>query len=268
MFYINALIYGLVQGLGEFLPISSSGHLALLHYIMPSPFTNELAFDVTLHLGTLVAVLWYFRQDILGLIKSWLGSFNRLPAGLNDLSWLVLFATIPAAVVGKLWGDQVETAFGTPLSVAIMLLAVGILFIVAENYSKQQQELKDLKPKNALLIGLSQALALFPGTSRSGITIITGLGLGMKREAIVRFSFLLSIPIITGAAVLKVPELLKSNLNSNEWLYLGVAFLSAALSGVWAINYLLKFVRKHDLKPFAYYRIVLAVAIIAMLWIL
>lgn len=263
MAYLAAIVYGIVQGLGEFLPISSSGHLVLLHRILPVPFGNDLAFDVTLHLGTLVAVLWFFRLDIINLIKSWLGSLKKLPEGLNDLSWLVLLATIPAAIIGKLLGDKVEKAFGTPLYVAMMLALIGVLFIVAEKYAKQKSELTELKPVQAILVGFAQALALFPGTSRSGITIITGLGLGLKREAAVRFSFLLSIPIIAGAAVLKVPELFKANLGSSEWLFLGLAFVSAVISGFWAIGYMLKFIKTSDLKPFAYYRIVLAIIVVA-----
>lgn len=262
MDYFIAIIYGLVQGVGEFLPISSSGHLVLLHEFLPVPFSNELAFDVTLHLGTLVAVLWFFWADIVGLIKSWFGSFRRLPAGFGDLSWLVLLATIPAAVVGKLLGDQIETRFGAPMYVAFMLASVGFLFIVAEKYAKQEIELNQVRWPKALLIGLAQVLALLPGTSRSGITIITGLGVGLKREAAVRFSFLLSIPIIAGAAVLKVPEILQTQLVMKDWLFLGVAFLSAVASGFWAIGYMLKFVKTADLKPFAYYRFALALAII------
>jgi undecaprenyl-diphosphatase len=265
MDYLIAIIYGAVQGLGEFLPISSSGHLVLLHKLLPVPFSNDLAFDVTLHLGTLVAVLWFFKQDIIDLIKSWFGSFKNLPAGLNDLSWLVLLATIPAAVIGKLFGDKVETAFGQPVYVALMLALVGVLFLVAEKFAKQEQELSAFRPGKALLIGCAQALALFPGTSRSGITIIAALGLGLKREAAVRFSFLLSIPIITGAAVLKVPELLRAQMNQHEWLFLGLAFISAAISGFWAIGYMLKFIKASDLKPFAYYRIALAIIVLAII---
>jgi undecaprenyl-diphosphatase len=262
MDYLIAIIYGAVQGLGEFLPVSSSGHLVLLHEFLPVPFANELAFDVTLHLGTLVAVLWFFRADIINLIKSWFGSFRNLPAGFSDLSWLVLVATIPAAILGKMIGDQIETSFGAPAAVAFMLASVGILFIVAEKYAQQKHDLSEIKLPKALMIGLAQAIALFPGTSRSGITIIAALGLGIKREAAVRFSFLLSIPIIAGAALLKVPEIFKADLTLDDRLFLGVAFLSAVISGFWAIGYMLKFVKTSDLKPFAYYRILLAIVIL------
>lgn len=264
MDYLVAIIYGFVQGIGEFLPISSSGHLVLLHEFLPVPFDNELAFDVSLHLGTLVAVLWFFRKDIINLIQSWFASFKKFPDGWNDLSWLVLLATIPAAVVGKLIGDQIERSFGTPMYVAFMLTSVGLLFIVAEKYAKQTIDLAGVRPRNALMIGLAQVLALFPGTSRSGITIITGLALGLKREAAVRFSFLLSIPIIAGAAILKVPELFEAQLAASERLFFAIAFLSAVVSGFWAISFMLKFIKTQDLKPFAYYRFVLAFAIVAL----
>jgi undecaprenyl-diphosphatase len=187
-----------------------------------------------------------------------------LPEGFTDLSWLILFATVPAAIAGKIFGDQLEAYFGTPLSVAFMLASVAILFLVAEKYAKLDVELSKLSFSKALLIGLSQIVALLPGTSRSGITIITGLSLGLKREAAVRFSFLLSIPVIAGAAVVKVPKLLEANLNGDERTFLIIAFLSAVLSGFWAIKFMLKFIKTTDLKPFAYYRFILAAVIVAL----
>lgn len=264
MEYLIAIVYGVVQGLGEFLPISSSGHLVLLHEFLPTPFADELAFDVTLHLGTLVAVFWFFRADIAGLSRSFIRSLSRLPAGFNDLSWLIILATIPAALVGMLFGDFLEESFSSPLQVAFMLAIVAVLFILVERYAVAKTELSGLDHPKAIMIGLAQVLALLPGTSRSGITIITGLSLGLKREAAVRFSFLLSLPIIAGAAILKVPQFLSANLAAGDWFFLGLAFFSATLSGFWAIGFLLRFVKTETFKPFAYYRLILAGLIIAL----
>lgn len=262
MYYLSALIYGMVQGVAEFLPISSSGHLALLHQLLPTPFENELAFDVTLHLGTLLAVAWYFKSSIKELFVDFIGSFKSSSKGIFSQSWLVIWGTMPAALIGVKFGDQIEVAMGQPLIIAAMLILVGILFIVMENVSKKERDLTELNFKDAILIGLSQVIALIPGTSRSGITIIAGLGRGLKRESAVRFSFLLSLVIIAGASLLKVPKLFQQALSGPEWFYLSIAFITASLSGLWAISFLMKFVANRNLKPFAYYRFLLAAVII------
>lgn len=262
MYYLSAIIYGLVQGIAEFLPISSSGHLALLHMFLPEPFQNKLAFDVTLHLGTLVAVVWYFRGDIKVLWLDFFASFKDIRKGIFSQSWLVIWGTIPAALIGVKFGDQIELAMSQPLVIALMLVLVGVLFIVMENISKKERNLAELTFKDAIFIGLSQVVALIPGTSRSGITIIAGLGRGLKREAAVRFSFLLSLVIIAGASLIKVPKLFQQDLTPPEWTFLSIAFIVAALSGLWAISFLMKFIAKHNLKTFAYYRFGLAALIV------
>jgi undecaprenyl-diphosphatase len=265
MEYVSAIIFGFVQGVTEFLPVSSSGHLLVLHRLLPLPITDEVAFDVTLHLATFVAVLWFFRKDVVSLAWRWLRSFKYLPGSLTDLSWLIIFATIPAGLAGLLWEDVIETTLRSPLLVAFMLVLVGILFIVVERVGKQTQELSQLTFRQALVIGLAQAIALIPGTSRSGITTISGMGLNLKRTAAIRFSFLLSLPIIAGAAVKKVPYLFRADLQANDWIIVALAFVSAVLFGWLAIAGLLRFTQKHSLRAFAYYRFALAFIIIFLI---
>ncbi|NTW22234.1 undecaprenyl-diphosphatase UppP [Candidatus Falkowbacteria bacterium] len=266
MEYISAIIFGVVQGVTEFLPVSSSGHLLVLHRLLALPIKDEVAFDVSLHLATFVAVLWFFRKDVVSLALRWLRSFRYLPGSLTDLSWLIIFATIPAGLAGLLWEDTIETVLRSPLLVAFMLVLVGILFIVVERVGKQSQELSQLTLRQAMIIGLSQALALIPGTSRSGITTISGMGLNLKRTAAIRFSFLLSLPIIAGAALKKVPYLFESGLEPREWTVVGLAFVAAVISGWLAIAMLLHFTQKHSLRAFAYYRFVLAFIIIFLMF--
>lgn len=265
MEYLSAIIFGIVQGVTEFLPVSSSGHLLVLHRLMVLPVKDEVAFDVVLHLATFVAVLWFFRKDVAALAWRWLRSFKRLPGSLTDLSWLIVFATLPAGLAGLLWEDAIETTFRSPLLVALMLILVGVLFIVVERTSKQSQELDQLTFRQAMVIGLSQALALVPGTSRSGITTISGMALNLKRTAAIRFSFLLSLPIIAGAALKKVPYLFEADLQAHEWAVTGTAFAVAVISGWLAIALLLRFTQKHSLRAFAYYRFALAAIILLLI---
>lgn len=266
MTYLYAIIYGLVQGLTEFLPVSSSGHLVLLHQYLKIPVSSDLSFDVALHSATMIAVIWYFRIDILELIKSWFKSFKNLKDGIKDLSWLILFATIPAALAGYFLDSAAEAAFRSPLLVALMMVLVGILFLVAERFSHKSDDLDQLDWKKALLIGCSQAVALIPGTSRSGITTITGMGLNLKRQAAIRFSFLVSIPVIAGATVKELPHLLKGGLVPGELGVLVVAFVVALFSGVFAIKFLLKYTRNNSLKAFAYYRFAFVLVIVLLVW--
>ncbi len=262
MGYLISSIYGIVQGVTEFLPVSSSGHLVLLHRFLRLPFENELLFDVILHLATLIALLIFFWKDIRSMIASWLLSFAGKKDEYSALSWVIIVGTIPAALGGALFEDQIESSLRSPLIVAVMLVLVGIFFMIMEKISKQIKTLKDIGLKQSFIIGVFQALALVPGVSRSGITIIAGLGANLKRSEAVRFSFLLSIPIIAGAAITKIPLLFSGTTTGNEALLLAIAFVSALFSGYFAIKYFLKYVEKYDLNLFAYYRFVLALFII------
>jgi len=262
MDYINAIIFGIVQGVTEFVPISSSGHLVILHRFINLPIQNELAFDVVLHFATFLAVFWFFRRDVWHLLNSWLRSFAGAADEFSKISWLIILATLPAAFAGWLFGEMIESVFRSLAIVVVMLIAVGVLFIVLEKVSRQIYDLDKLNWRKALIIGFAQAIALIPGTSRSGITIIAGLATGLKREAAVRFSFLLSIPIIFGATVKKAPQVVGANLVYDEWIVLLIAFVFSLMSGILAIKYFLKFIRKHGLNIFAIYRFILAVILV------
>lgn len=274
--YLNAIIFGVVQGITEFLPVSSSGHLVILHKFISLPVKNDLAFDVVLHFATLLAVVWFFRADIAKLFIGFFQSFKRFSKRgsvssadadslYGKLSWFLLLATVPAALAGVFLEDLIEYVFRSPVVVAVMLVAVGALFIIFEKISRKTDKLADLNWKTSLFIGLAQALALIPGTSRSGITIIAGLGAGLKREAAIRFSFLLSIPVIFGASVMKIPPMFNTRIADNEISVLAIAFIASFITGLLAIKYFLRFARSHSLNVFAYYRFALAVLIIITL---
>jgi undecaprenyl-diphosphatase len=256
MNYFYAMIFGAIQGATEFLPISSSGHLLILHRFIKLPINNDLSFDVALHLATLLAVMIFFRKEIFLIIRSVIKSIFGKPDEYSRIGWLIVIATIPAALAGVLFENWIENQFRSPFLVAVMLALVGALFILFENKSAKKQEIKALTWKKSLIIGLSQAIALIPGTSRSGVTIIAGLWSDLKREEAVKFSFLLAIPIIAGASLKKLPELFKAD--SSDLLLISIAFIFAFASGWLAIKYFLNFSRNHSLKIFAYYRFVLA----------
>ncbi|NTU98932.1 undecaprenyl-diphosphate phosphatase [Candidatus Falkowbacteria bacterium] len=264
MALLNAIIFGLVQGVTEFLPVSSSGHLLVLHRLLSLPIKDDVAFDVALHLATFVAILWFFRKEVIGLAQGFFGSFKDMPKGFNHQSWLIIGATIPAGLAGVLWEDKIESVLRSPLIVALMLVLIGLLFIIVENTGKQLLDDKDISWGKAMAIGCSQVVALIPGTSRSGITTISGMALDLKREAAVRFSFLLSLPIVAGAALKKVPYLISAGLNGQEWLVLAIAFVAAVASGAWAIAFLLRFTAKNSLRAFAYYRFAFASVILLL----
>jgi undecaprenyl-diphosphatase len=256
---INAIILGIVQGLTEFIPVSSSGHLVIFHQWL-GVTQSGLAFDVALHLGTLLALLIFFRNDLIRLIKSvFMGGKDR------KLALLLIIATIPAVIVGYLLESSAESTFRSVRLVAINLMVVALIMLLAERYSARQKDktlLDDVRPKQAIAIGLAQAVAIIPGVSRSGSTIITGLFAGMDRVAATRFSFLLGIPITFGAIVkvfLSDNGLLELSKQPNIFM---VGVVSAFISGMFAITFLLKYLAKHTLDVFAYYRIGLAILVL------
>ncbi|MFH1662198.1 MAG: undecaprenyl-diphosphatase UppP [Candidatus Falkowbacteria bacterium] len=265
MDYINSIIFGVVQGITEFLPISSSGHLVILHEFIKLPIKDELVFDVFLHLATFLAVVWFFRKDVFLLLNSWIKSFSGKKDEYSRLAWLIILASIPAAIAGYFFEDIIESRFRSVETVTFMLVFVGILFILLEKISKKTYNLNKLNWKKSLMIGISQAIALIPGTSRSGITIIAGLGAGLKRREALRFSFLMSAPIILGAALKKLPQISWRELTGNEIGILYIAFFASFISGVLVIKYFLKFAKNNSLNVFAYYRFVLAIIILVIL---
>jgi len=269
MLIFYSIIAGVIQGLTEFLPISSSGHLVLFHDLFKFSLPDDLAFDVMLHLGTLLALVVFFRIEIWQLVLAWLQSLVKWDLKSNNnqrLAWYLFLATMPAAVTGYFLGDQIEIIFRQPLSVALMLIIFGIILYLADRFFVQRRTITELNLKGSLVVGFAQALALIPGVSRSGITIIAGLSQELKREASARFGFLLSIPIVFGAGLKEFLSLISDNLIVGaDLLILVLGFLSSALIGYLCIKYFLKFLESHSLKIFAYYRIVLGVIILVIL---
>ncbi|RUM88737.1 MAG: hypothetical protein DSZ24_02830 [Thermodesulfatator sp.] len=247
----QAGILGVLQGLTEFLPISSSGHLVLVEDLLR--FHGGLAFDAFIHLGTLLAVLLYFRRD-------WLGMLGDLgPGGPGRrLFLLILWATVPGGLAGLLLADIIEARFRTPISVSFFLALMSLPLILGEILGRKRRRAEDLGWGEALGIGLAQALALFPGTSRSGITMAAALLLGLSRPEAARFSFLLSAPIIAGAGLLGA---LRGCQQGLPFLVMLSGFLGALTAGLLAISFLLSFLRRHTFYPFVIYRVALAATI-------
>lgn len=252
---LEAIILGIVQGLTEFLPISSTAHLILFPWFLNwRGEINTLTFDVALHAGTLLALILFFWRDWLELI------FKK-----QKLFGLIILASIPAGVAGFLLNDIVENNLRKPLVISIMLIAVGILMLVAERTNKHK-DLEKTGLKDSLIIGIAQAIAIIPGVSRSGITISAGLFRGFEREASARFSFLLSTPLIAGATVLHLKEALISQTNHDFRLFFA-GIIASFITGFIAIKFLLKFLKKNPLNLFVYYRFVLSAVIIAGIWL-
>ena len=266
----QALVLGIVQGLTELLPISSSGHLILVPWGAEWTYLEEndrfnQTFDVALHLGTLVAVAAYFWADVVRLVRAFFGSVGRRRIESSDerIAWFVLIATIPAGVVGLLGEDAIADGLGEPWQIAILLAAGAVLLWLADR-RPQERAMGDLGMKQAVLMGLAQALALAPGVSRSGITITAGRFMRLDRDSAARFSFLLLLPTVLGALILKgVGDVLLGDLpNGWEGPFL-VGTLASLGSGLLAIDWLLGFVRRHTYDVFVWYRLA-AAAIIAL----
>ena len=263
---------GIVQGLTEFLPISSSGHLIIVPYLAgwDDPFITSLAFSVMLHIGTLIALLAYFWRDWGRLIPAGFATIrDRSFDGDSDrrLAWLLVVATIPALIVGFLLNDVVEERFREVGLVALMLVVGGIIMWLADRWGSKRYLAVDLTFAKALALGGAQSLALIPGVSRSGISISAGLFAGLDRESAARFSFLMATPITAAAAAYETLSLIRGDLGASvELLPLVAGMLAALLSGLLAIAVLIRFLRTHSLNVFVAYRIVLA-AIVLVTWL-
>lgn len=263
-----ALVLGIVQGLSEFLPISSTAHLVLFPWAFgwDDPIINSLTFDVALHLGTLVAVLLYFRRDWIELIAAFFSSIKRrsLSRPSERAIWLIIAATIPGAVLGAAFEKYVETTLRSPLVIAAALASVAVLMLMAERAAKKAQGagMDRMTLPHALVIGFAQACALIPGVSRSGATITAGLWTGYRREDAARFSFLLSTPIIGGACLLKLRHVF-SGMPAGEEAAFATGVFASAVSGYFAIAFLMNYLKNRPLNVFAYYRVALAAAIVA-----
>ena len=264
---LHALILGALQGFTEVLPISSSAHLILIPKILGWP-ESGLTFDVALHLGTLLALALYFWRDIFDMLYNFVGSISGkgLHTAGNRLPWQIIIATIPAAIVGKTLEEPIETLFRHNLTlICVFLIVFGLLLAFADTTGAKKWKLDRITLKAAVLIGLAQCLALIPGVSRSGITITAALLLGYNRETSARFSFLLSLPIVFGAAILKVGHLLKTGIPAGEGGPLLVGVASSAIFGYLSIALLLKLVQRHSLYIFVWYRLAAGIVLLLLI---
>ena len=290
---IQSIILGIVQGLSEFLPISSSAHLIILPWILNWK-DQGLAFDVALHIGTLFAVIFYFRKEWMMMFRTVLSYKNYLKQNkkasdfnqgnksqitnyklqinskiqnsknLNyyNLFFLIILASIPGAIFGLLLNNYVETIFRSPILIVFTLSILGFFLWFFDKKGKKGKFLKNLNWQTALLIGFSQAFAIIPGISRSGITITMALALGFERRAAARFSFLLATPIIFGAGIMKTPQLINSDIN---FFVLSTGILTSAIAGFLAIKYILKYLENNNYNIFVYYRIIFALVILGII---
>jgi undecaprenyl-diphosphatase len=269
---LQAIILGIVQGLTEFLPISSSGHLILVpwlfnwHFLLNNPDLNK-TFDVALHLGTFAAVLVYFWREVVRLISAWVRSIARRSLADPEarLAWLLFVSTIPAAFLGVAFESFIEDRLGKPWIIAVMMIVFALVMYAIDHVAKLDRDLEALTWTDSILIGIAQAFALCPGVSRSGVTMMTGLALRLDRESAARYSFLLSIPVIGGAAAYKALQVAQDGLPAGTAMPFAVGIVSAAISGMVAIWFVLAYLRRHNFNLFVIYRIVVAVGILILI---
>lgn len=268
---LSAIILGAVQGISEFLPISSSGHLVLVPALLG--VETGLAFDTILHIGTLVAIFTFFWKDIINLIKGFILSIIDLTEGVDvfkrelhrvpekRFAWLIIVGTIPTGIMGILLKDAIETIFRGTLFVGIFLLVTAAVLYYSERHSSGQITQKDMSFKQALIVGICQGLAVFPGISRSGSTIASGLCLGLNREYAARYSFLLSIPAVIGAGLIQIKDI--ATLDASVSVLLA-GFISSVIFGYLSIKLLMKMIKGWSLDIFAYYCTIIGIITIIL----
>jgi undecaprenyl-diphosphatase len=281
---IQSFILGLVQGLTEFIPVSSSAHLVIVPWLFgwDDPAFRSLSFDVALHMGTLVALIAFFWKDWVRIVGAGFRSIGQLKIGDDPdrkMAWFIVVACIPGAIAGVLFEGKIEKLFhpeGSPilassmLAMAAIIALLGALLFLADKLAKHARTLGSMRWRDALLIGFSQAFAIFPGVSRSGATITAGLALGLERDSAARFSFLLSAPIIAGAGAKSIYDLARGHaaagMTGASATLVIVGFVAAAASGFLCIKFLMGFLQKHSTKAFVYYRWALAalIAVVAL----
>jgi len=280
MLTLQALFLGIVQGLTEFIPVSSSAHLVIFPWLFGwnNPTIGSLSFDVALHLGTLLAVIVFFASDWWKLIKAWFKSIAERKIGEDQdrrMAWYLLAACIPGGIAGVLLEGKINAAFhenpiprGSMIALAVAMAVLGALLWLADSKGKRERPIGKLSFKDAILIGLAQAAAIIPGVSRSGSTITAGLALGLERDAAAKFSFLLSAPIIAGAGFKSLFELLSSikagAVPAADLAVFPVGFIAAAVSGFLCIKLLMAFLQKHSTRVFAWYRFALAALVLVV----
>jgi undecaprenyl-diphosphatase len=268
---LEALLLGIVQGLTEFLPISSSGHLILVPWLQDYTFleTHEAfnkTFDVALHIGTLAAVVSYFWTDLGRMARGWMRTLRRrrIETTNERLAWVVVVATIPAVIVGGLGEDWIDRHLGEPWMIAISLIGFGLLLGVADR-RPQEITVGEISLRQGLLLGLAQAISLSPGTSRSGITITAARFLGVNRDGAARISFLMLVPVTAGAVVVKAYGAITDGLPPGVTGPIIVGILSSAISGYAAIWGLLRFVRTHSYDVFVIYRVAVGIVVLLLI---
>ncbi|WP_304131773.1 undecaprenyl-diphosphatase UppP [Ignavibacterium album] len=275
MNFLDAVILGIIQGLTEFLPISSTGHLTLtgkfLNLISKEHPEHWTAFIAVIQLGTLLAVLVYFFKDLTAIVKDFADEnlINRksfTSQNLNSkLGWLIIVGTIPIVIIGLLFKEYIEGAFTKNLYViSSSLIGLATILFVAEKTSKYRKDIKDITLIDSLIIGMAQAVSLIPGSSRSGTTITAGLFLGLKRDVAARFSFLLSVPAVFASGLLQLYEAL-SFINTDMIINLIISTAVSAVSGYLAIDFLIKFLKKNSTMVFIVYRMILGISILILL---
>jgi len=283
MAIIQAIILGIVQGLTEYIPVSSSAHLIIVPWLFKwtDPALTSLSFDVALHLGTLVAVIWFFAADWVRLIRAWFISIKEHKiAGDNDrrIAWFIVIGCIPGGIAGVLAESKIDKLFhqaNVPVSqsaifvLAIIIILLAFALFIVERTAKHTRDMNSITFKDVAIIGLAQALAIFPGVSRSGSTITAGLALGLKRDDAARFSFLLGAPIIAGAGAKSLLDLFQNaqagtGLAGSELILFPIGIVVAAITGYFCIKYLLRYLQSHSTDVFVYYRWALAALIVVV----
>lgn len=261
----HAAVLGFLQGVSEVLPISSSAHLIIVPRLFGWP-DSGITFDVALHFGTFLALFVYFWRDVAQLVRDGLTGFYRPDGRSLRLPWLLVLASVPAALVGKTLEAPIEDIFRSSLlSIVLLLILFGLVLGLADRYGRQHHDVASVDLKTALLIGCAQCLALLPGVSRSGITITAALLLGLARVEAARFSFLLSLPIVAGAALLKGLHLLKHGIPAGEGLPMVVGVAVSAVVGYISVAFLLRFVQGRTLWTFVWYRVAVGGLVLALL---
>jgi undecaprenyl-diphosphatase len=263
---LQAIVLGLVQGATEFAPVSSSGHLILVPWMfgwmMIGDSDMQKSFDVALHMGTLLGAVIYFRRDIARYAAAWFRSIGarRLSTPDERIAWALVVGTIPGAIVGALFENVIQEKLGAPWLIAVMLVAFGVVLVVVDRISRSDRDFDSIGPKEGLLLGTAQALALQPGVSRSGVTITAARAMGLDRESAARFSFLLSLPIIAGAGAYKAVDLAQTGLQGHAAEFVA-GMVASAVSGFLVIWGLLRYLKRHDFTVFLGYRVALAVVV-------
>lgn len=266
---LQALVLAVVQGVTEFLPISSSGHLILVPFFLKWP-DQGLTFDIATHVGTLLAILAYFHRDVRDLVVGFLTGQPRSADGdynPRHLAWMIALATIPAGITGLLIKDWVETQARSPLLIAGTTIVYGLLLGLADRVGRHERKLGDIGWQVALVIGMAQALALIPGTSRSGATLTAALLLGFTRPAAARFSFLMTIPVYVLVAGKQAKDLLDTGVTAAELIPMGIGLVGSAVVGYAVIAWLLKWLRNRSLTVFVVYRLILGAVILATVFL-